>query len=137
VPAQSTGDAPLRILVAEDNEINALVLAKYLRKAGHRPCIARNGEEAVEKAQQERFDVIFMDVHMPVMDGLEATRRIRESGVLHSSTVDIIALTADAMPEDRQRCLDAGMTDYLSKPVNFAELDVRLKKTLVAQPVET
>jgi signal transduction histidine kinase/CheY-like chemotaxis protein len=122
-----------RILVAEDNEISAQVIAKYLRKAGHRATIVHDGVSAVEKATQEPFDVILMDLQMPLVDGLEATRRIRRWELSSGSAVTIIALTADVMPGDRQRCMDAGMNDYLSKPVIFAQLEEKLRLHTVAE----
>jgi PAS domain S-box-containing protein len=130
--AKETGPAPLptaqpksslRVLMAEDNAVNQLVARKMLAKLGIDVEIAVNGEEAIEALRGSRFDLVLMDCQMPVMDGFEATRRIRDraSGVLNP-LVPIVALTANAMRGDRERCLEAGMTDYLSKPVNPTDL---------------
>lgn len=107
-------DSGLNVLLAEDNDINALLAMSLLAKAGHRVARARNGREALDLAHQNHFDIILMDVHMPEMDGLQATRVLRERGV----RLPVIALTANAMDEDRQICLDAGMDDYLAKPLD-------------------
>jgi len=105
------------ILVVEDNETNQLVLTKMLERDGHRYDIAENGAVALEKLKKIRYDLVFMDVSMPVMDGLTATRHIRDMGD-NFTRLPIIAMTAQTMPGDRERCLAAGMSDYLSKPVN-------------------
>lgn len=117
---------PLRILLAEDNEINQMLALALLGKKGHQVTAVVNGAEAVEAAQSGDFDVVLMDIHMPEVDGLEATRQIRgldEKG----PDLPIIALTANAMAEDKQMCLDAGMDDYLAKPINEAELNGALE----------
>lgn len=123
------GGRALRILLAEDNQINALLATALLNKAGHDIDVVANGGDAVEKALSGRYDLVFMDVHMPGMDGYEATARIRakcaETGADH---LPIIALTANAMAEDKRRCLDAGMDDFLSKPIEIEAL-----KTLLAR----
>jgi signal transduction histidine kinase/CheY-like chemotaxis protein len=112
---------PLRVLVAEDNQVNQLLVTTILAKAGMRAEVAANGVEAVQAVHQRHFDVILMDMQMPEMDGLEATRRIRQLGALGRS-VPIIAMTANAMQEDRRRCLEAGMNDFVAKPIDSAEL---------------
>jgi PAS domain S-box-containing protein len=119
--ANAAGDwtAQLNILVAEDNDINALLTRTLLERDGHTVEIARNGKEvlaAMESENGKAYDIVLMDLHMPDMDGFEATRRIRALADERSS-VPIIALTANAMADDRQTCLTAGMDDYLSKPV--------------------
>ncbi len=108
------------ILVAEDNEDNMKTVSDYLVSKGYRIAVARNGQEATERAREERPDVILMDIQMPKMDGLEATRRIRADADL--AEVPIIALTALAMPGDRRRCLAARADEYLSKPVSLKSL---------------
>ncbi len=116
-------DVPLRILVVEDNEINQLVLRDWLSDLGHLAICAPNGRKAIELLAQGRFDLVFMDAQMPEMDGIEATRIIRQApppGV--DPAVTIVALTAYALKGDRERFLAAGMDDYLSKPIDFAEL---------------
>ena len=114
------------ILLAEDNKINRDVAARILVKAGYRCHVVANGREAVEAVQSTRFDLVLMDCQMPEMDGLEATRRIRclerADGTPGASTLPIVALTANAMESDRLRCLEAGMNEYLSKPLNSVEL---------------
>jgi Amt family ammonium transporter len=123
-PAALGGRKRSRILLAEDNEINQSLIAAILKKAGYRCDIVPDGQQAVERLLQKRYDLVLMDCHMPEMDGFEATRLIRESekaGLLTSrrqGPIPIIALTANAMSGDRERCLEAGMTDYLSKPFN-------------------
>ena len=120
--------APQRILLAEDALANQVLAVGLLKKWEHRVTIANNGLEAVELVQSEPFDLILMDVQMPEMDGLEATGRIREleqQNKLSSesrSPIPIVAMTAHAMKGDRQRCLDAGMDGYVSKPIRVAEL---------------
>jgi PAS domain S-box-containing protein len=107
---------PLRVLLAEDNQVNALLATALLSRAGHRVDPVANGLEAIEALGRADYDVVLMDVHMPEMDGLEATRRIRAlSGP--KSTTPIIAVTANAMDDDRRRCLDAGMNDFVTKPI--------------------
>ncbi len=112
---------PLRVLVAEDNQVNQLLVTTILAKAGMRAEVAANGVEAVQAVHQRHFDVILMDMQMPEMDGLEATRRIRQLGAL-GRAVPIIAMTANAMQEDRRRCLEAGMNDFVAKPIDSSEL---------------
>jgi CheY-like chemotaxis protein len=117
---------PLSILLTEDNLINQKLAVRILNKLGYIPDIANNGREAVEMQQEKAYDLILMDVLMPEMDGLEATRIIRQK---NSVQPVIIAMTANAFPEDRERCLQAGMNDYLSKPIVMEELLNALKKS--------
>ncbi len=128
---------PTTILLAEDNEASIQTSADYLRVSGYRVIVARNGVEAVERALEEKPDLILMDIQMPEMDGLEATRRIRAASPLSPPTggrkggdVPIVALTALAMPNDRERCLEAGANEYLSKPVGLRELVRVIEKQL-------
>ena len=114
--------ASLHILLAEDNEINRIVAGSVLEKRGHSVVHAVNGREAVEAAARDTFDLIFMDWQMPGMDGLEATRHIRESEAASGRRTPIVAMTAHALAGDRERCLAAGMDDYLSKPLDKQEL---------------
>jgi two-component system CheB/CheR fusion protein len=104
---------PLGILLVEDNHINQRLAARLLEKRGHAVTVVENGIEAVRAVRVGKFDLAFMDVQMPEMDVREATREIRRL----KNTVPIIALTAHAMEGDRERCLDAGMDGYLSKPI--------------------
>ncbi len=118
-----------RVLLAEDNLTNQKVAYGLLRKFGIEPVVVQNGEEAVQAVQRDDYDLIFMDCQMPVMDGLLATARIRaleESGQRRP----IVAMTAHALTGDRERCLEAGMDDYLSKPLSVTALAAMLKKWL-------
>lgn len=117
---------PIKILIAEDNLINQKLIIKVLNKLGYEPVLANNGREAVDILNNEYFDLILMDIQMPVMDGLEATGHIRSSSIGQQPL--IIAMTANAMSEDRERCIQAGMDDYISKPVNLNELMAALKE---------
>ncbi len=113
---------PLNVLLAEDNPINQRLAVALLEKHGHRVTVVGDGEQAVEAVRKGSFDLILMDVQMPVMDGLQATREIR---LLESRTglrTPIIAMTAHAMPTDRQRCLASGMDEYLAKPIRANDL---------------
>ncbi|HEX6736058.1 MAG TPA: PAS domain S-box protein [Azonexus sp.] len=116
------------VLLAEDNQINQEVALDLLRSVGLQVDLAGNGEEAVRMAGERRYDVILMDMQMPVMDGLAATRLIRSSET--GSRVPILAMTANAFSEDRQRCLDAGMNDHIAKPVDPGKLFACLIKWL-------
>jgi CheY-like chemotaxis protein len=116
-----SGAKKLRILLAEDNEINQKVGKLMLAKLGHQVDIASNGSEALDAVKRHDYDVVLMDMHMPVMDGLEATRRIR-SEVSPDHQPHIIAMTASVTKEDREACADAGMDGYLSKPVRAEDL---------------
>jgi len=113
---------PQRILVAEDNPINQAVIARTLEKAGHQVALAQNGRQAVEMWGASRFDVIFMDVQMPEMDGLEATQEIRRRERDTGDRICIMAMTANAMSGDRERCLAAGMDGYFTKPMRAQEV---------------
>jgi len=117
----------LNILVAEDNPVNQLVMQRLLVKRGHRVVIAANGKAALDAVQSEVFDLVFMDVQMPVVDGFQATREIRRAEAGSASRTPIIALTAHAMSGDRERCLQAGMDAYMTKPVVPRELDDTLR----------
>ncbi len=125
-PPMPTISKPMRLLLAEDNTVNRKVALQILNRLGFHADVAPNGREAVAATTANRYDVILMDVHMPEMDGLEATRAIR---ALPSQTRPwIIALTANAMPEDRAKCLSAGMDDYVSKPLKIEGLAKALER---------
>lgn len=127
-PAAATSpERPLRILLAEDNQINAVLASTIIRRAGHDVHIARDGVEALAAANREDYDVILMDMHMPGMDGLEATRRLRQTDG-RMANAPVIALTANAMAADRRKCIAAGMDDFLSKPFEPEILTNMLQK---------
>jgi signal transduction histidine kinase/DNA-binding response OmpR family regulator len=113
---------PQNILLAEDNIVNQKLAVAMLTKMGHSVTVAKNGLEAVSKWQQDTFDLIFMDVQMPELDGLDATRRIREKERVRDERIPIIAVTAHAMSGDREHCIAAGMDDYISKPIQRSDL---------------
>ncbi|QCT02908.1 PAS domain S-box protein [Paenibacillus algicola] len=108
---------PARILIVEDHEINRLVLSKMVEKMGHRVSVATNGQEALQALTRHPYDIVFMDIHMPVMDGLTATQEIRKS-IPEDRQPYIVAVTANALKGDREHCLEAGMNEYISKPVS-------------------
>ncbi len=124
---------PLRILVAEDNETNQKVALKALNKLGYEVTIAQNGEEALELVSDGKYDLIFMDVQMPLKDGLETTRMIRLC--LNTQPV-IIAMTANAIQGDKQKCISAGMDDYISKPFKMEELTKMIEKWAIQLKVK-
>jgi len=113
--------APLRILLADDNPVNCRIAVLMLEKAGHQIDVVNGGAEAIEAVRQKRYDLVLMDVQMPDVDGLEATRRIRALPIAHAG-VPVIAITANAMHGDDQRCFEAGMNDYITKPIDRARL---------------
>ena len=116
--------APLhaRVLLAEDNPVNQLVVLRMLELLGCSVDVVDDGQAACEAVARESYDLVLMDLHMPRMDGFEATRRIRADASAARSGVPIVALSAAALPEDRERCAEAGMNDFISKPVNLAGL---------------
>ncbi|MCC7176403.1 MAG: response regulator [Bryobacterales bacterium] len=117
-----------RILVVEDNFTNQKVVAGMLGKRGYHILVASHGLEAIEALKRDPCDLVLMDVQMPVLDGLETTRQIRQDG--RWPGLPIIGLTAHAMAGDRERCLEAGMDDYLSKPVTMQSLLAAVRKHL-------
>ncbi len=120
-----------RILIVEDNPANQKVVACLLGKRGYQTLVVTNGRQALEALEDSRYDLVLMDVQMPVLDGLETTRLIRKDA--RWSTLPVIGLTAHAMVGDRERCLEAGMTDYLAKPVRMPALLETVRKH-VPQP---
>ena len=122
------------ILVVEDNPVNQKLLVIFLEKAGFNVTVASNGQEAVDIIKNNReFNVIFMDIHMPNMNGYEATEKIRRSDKMDALTVPIIAVTADAFKETEEKVLLCGMNGFISKPINFAKLSEAVKKALNSQ----
>jgi CheY-like chemotaxis protein len=118
---------PLRILLVEDNLVNQKLAARLLERLGYQVDLAANGLEALDALRRQAYDVVLMDVLMPEMDGMEATRRIRQE-MAKGQQPHIIAVTANAMKEDREKYLSAGMDDYLSKPIRVQELVEALSK---------
>jgi CheY-like chemotaxis protein len=120
----------LNILLVEDNLLNQRIVTFSLKKYNHEVIIANNGVEAIEKFRENNFDVILMDIMMPVMDGLEATVKIREAEKLNNieKRTPIIALTANTMDNDRDKCISYGMDDFLSKPFDIEKLKIILSE---------
>ncbi|HEY2686039.1 MAG TPA: response regulator [Steroidobacteraceae bacterium] len=125
--AASIVHGSLNILVAEDNAVNQLLMKRLLHKRGHQVTIVGDGRGAVNAAAQKQFDLVLMDVQMPELDGLQATREIRRREAFSGRHLPIIALTAHAMQSDQERCLASGMDGYLTKPINAGELDALLQ----------
>jgi CheY-like chemotaxis protein len=117
------------VLLAEDNEANISTVSSYLKAKGYRILLAKHGQEAITMARQHHPDLILMDIQMPGMDGLEATKQIRQDSEL--ADTPIVALTALAMPGDRERCLAAGANDYISKPVKLKQLVTVMQQLLM------
>jgi CheY-like chemotaxis protein len=128
VPVAATG-RKLRVLVVEDNAVNQRVMEQMMTRLGHRPDLVSNGLEAVDALKRQAYDLVFMDLQMPELDGISATQRIRAMEAINQPR--IVALTAGAMEGTRERCLDAGMDDYLAKPIRLDDL----RPVLAATPV--
>jgi CheY-like chemotaxis protein len=129
---------PLHILVAEDNVVNQRLVAGMLEKQGHTMVITNNGQEVLDALEREIFDLILMDVQMPIMDGLETTAAIRQKEQVTKSHIPIVAMTAHAMKGDRERCLTAGMDAYLPKPIQIETLfEIIAGVGSTSAPVET
>ena len=118
----------LKILIAEDNLINQKICQVMLKKMNYNADIANNGAEALKAVQKEKYDLILMDMQMPIMDGVEATIKIRELEKNKLHNVKIVALTANDLPGDKDRCIEAGMDDFISKPINAANLNNVLRQ---------
>jgi CheY-like chemotaxis protein len=115
-----------QVLVADDRPVNQILIQILLKKLGLKVAIVDNGKQAVEAIEKMNYDLIFMDMQMPVMDGCEAVRLLRSRSVY----TPIIALTANAMPEDRRKCIEAGFSDYLSKPIDYPQFVEIIEKYL-------
>jgi CheY-like chemotaxis protein len=113
----------LNILLAEDNAVNVMVMKRMLQKRGHTVTVVGDGRRAIEAVADGNIDLVFMDVQMPELDGLEATQEIRKREAGGHIRIPIFALTAHAMKSDRDVCVEAGMDGYLTKPINTKELD--------------
>jgi len=120
---------PLRILLAEDNAVNQKLALRLLAQLGYEARVAGDGQQAIDALVDSAFDVVLMDVQMPELDGLEATRRIRNRWP--DRDLRIVAMTANAMAGDREACLAAGMDDYISKPIRVADLTAALERASV------
>ena len=130
-PANRPANSGNRLLLVEDNAVNQLVASRMLQRLGFTVEFATDGKKAVDMVAAHRYDLVFMDCQMPVMDGYQATEQIRRSEPPDRHVV-IVAMTANAMQSDRQRCLDSGMDDYISKPINKSEVVAVLKRYLPA-----
>ncbi len=119
IVSSPTSSDNLRILIAEDNPVNQKILALFLERMGYKPDVANNGLEVLESLKDKAYDLIFMDMQMPEMDGITATRRIRQDA---KQNPWIVALTANALPEDRKLCLEAGMNDFTTKPIQLENI---------------
>jgi signal transduction histidine kinase/ActR/RegA family two-component response regulator len=128
LPRERTGQKPLSILVAEDNPVNQRLILRLLELRGHRATLAVTGVAALDSWRNQRYDLILMDLEMPDMDGLEATRRIRELETSTGAHVSIVAMTAHAMKGDQEECLASGMDGYICKPIQVAALDKVLEE---------
>jgi CheY-like chemotaxis protein len=126
----------LRILLAEDNRINQVLAVRLLEKRGHEVAVVGNGEEALAALDIQAFDLILMDVQMPEMDGFQATAAIRKGEMKTGKHIPIIAMTAHAMAGDKERCLEAGMDEYLTKPIRPEQLSDVLKRYSLATSTE-
>lgn len=120
---------PIKLLLVEDNEMNRDMLSRRLRRRGYEVIVAVDGAEGVAQAIAEQPALILMDMSLPVMDGWEATRQIKNHP--QTSRIPVIAQTAHAMPADRQRCIDAGCDDYTTKPVHLPQLLAKIEGLLI------
>jgi two-component system, sensor histidine kinase and response regulator len=136
VSEPSFAPTQLDVLVAEDNEVNQKLAVRLLEKRGHRVAVVNNGREALEELKRKRYDVALMDVQMPEMGGIEATISLRQWEKATGAHQRIIAMTAMAMKGDKEKCLEAGMDDYLSKPIRPLELDSLLGKCMTEKQLE-
>jgi signal transduction histidine kinase/DNA-binding response OmpR family regulator len=126
----SEGLRRLHILLAEDNVVNQCLATRLLEKQGHRVTVANNGTEVLGALSQDQFDVVLMDIQMPIMDGMEATAKIREQERITGKHLPIIAVTAHAMKDDESQCLAAGMDAYVTKPINLSKLATALARVI-------
>jgi two-component system sensor histidine kinase/response regulator len=124
-----------RILLAEDNAVNQMLAVRLLEKRGYKVSVTSNGREALEKLEKESFDVVLMDIQMPEMDGFEATAAIREKEKLNGGHIPIIAMTANALKGDEEKCLQAGMDGYISKPIQTKELIATIERLVASADV--
>jgi len=130
--AQPLASVPLRILVAEDNEFNAELLEQLLVRRGHSVRLASNGREALTLAEEDSSDLLLLDVHMPELDGFQVVQAIRQRERDTGGHLPVVALTARSRQEDRERCLAAGMDDFLAKPIQAADLWTAIDRVIAA-----
>ena len=126
---ERTSDRPLRILLAEDNVVNQKVAMSLLSRLGHDVTMAADGQAGIDLYRRQPFDLILMDVQMPILSGYDATRAIRQIERTTGTHIPIVAMTARAMTGDRERCLDAGMDDYMSKPIQRKQIIDVIRRT--------
>jgi CheY-like chemotaxis protein len=134
-PLSPIANSAARLLLVEDNAVNQLVASRMLQRLGFTVEFATDGKKAVDMVAANPYDLVFMDCQMPVMDGYQATEQIRRTEPPGRHTI-IVAMTANAMQSDRQRCLDSGMDDYVSKPINKSEVVAVLKRHLRASALQ-
>jgi CheY-like chemotaxis protein len=120
-----------RILLVEDNQVNQRLAVRMLKKRGHEADVAENGFDALKLLSSKTYDLILMDCQMPEMDGFETTRRIRTAEVTTGLHIPIVAMTANALPGDRERCIEAGMDEYIAKPVHAEMLYQMIEAVIV------
>jgi CheY-like chemotaxis protein len=120
----------LKILVVEDNLINQKITKSFLVRMNHTVTIVKNGKEAVDIFEKEYFDCILMDIQMPVMDGIQATKLIREKEKIKKTNIPIIAVSANLLVEEETKVIEAGMNDFIPKPINEAQLITTLSKVI-------
>jgi CheY-like chemotaxis protein len=130
-PKPAAASSELRILVADDNAVNVKVVTSLLARLGHAAKVATNGREVLAAIDQQPFDVVFLDIQMPEMDGLEAARRIRERESGREKPW-LVALTANAMQSDRDECIAAGMNDHVAKPIGLKQLAAAIDRAEAA-----
>jgi len=126
----------LSILVVEDDRVNQIAISRMLEKMHHKARCVDNGQKALDILKEDHFDCIFMDIQMPILDGIETTKQLRADGSPYFRDIPIVALTAHAMPEDREKFLKVGMNDYVSKPVSFEQLAAVLRRVTIPSPDE-
>jgi CheY-like chemotaxis protein len=125
-----TSTSGLRVLLAEDNAVNQRLISRLLQKMGHQVTLAADGQAALHFLSENEFDLIAMDMQMPVMDGIEATQKIRATGAASGGHIPIVAMTANAFEEDRRRCFDAGMDGHVVKPVSAQSIRAEIERVI-------
>ena len=128
---KASPDGTFKILLAEDNPVNQLLAVRILENAGHTVTVVDDGVQALEAVRRERFDLVLMDVQMPLLGGIEATEALRKEELATAADrIPVIAMTAGAIQGDRERCLAAGMDDYISKPIDMRQLRVAMEQVM-------